>query len=180
MTHLNGGEAPARANGLGSHRPDHSALKVEARRLVEGTTYSQQAIAEQLRISPSTISTWKRDGGWVRPEGAPQPPALDNAGRDLDVDGKRRERMVARLYGVFDRQLKDVESRAANAAGTTEEKDARTLGTLARTLGTLIALETGGERDEGAPADAPEPYDPDEIRARLAQRLRGWTEEGES
>ncbi len=179
MTHLNGGDAPARANGLGSHRPDHSALKAEARRLVEGTTYSQQAIAEQLRIAPSTLSTWKRDGGWVRPEGAPLPPVLDNAGRDLDVDGKRRQRLLARLYGVFDRQLQDVESRAADAVAMTEEKDARTLGTLARTLGTLIALETGGERDEGAPADAPEPYDPDEIRARLAQRLAGLREDEE-
>jgi hypothetical protein len=179
MTHLNGGEAFPK---LGSRKPDHSATIAEARRLVEGTTLSQCAIAERLEVSQSTISLWKVKWGWTRPLGAPPAPAMEPRPAEVVVE-KRREVLVARLYRVFDRQLMDVESRAADAVGATEEKDARTLGTLARTLGTLIALEdgegTGGRRDGGAPADEPERYDPDEIRARLAERLAGLREDGD-
>ncbi len=176
MTHLNGGEAHGRRQV--ALLPERIAEKVEARRLVEGTTLSMRAIGQQLRIPKTTLWHWKEDGGWQRPEGAPLP--LDQIPRIVEQrTEKRREVLVDRLYRVFDRQLMDVESRAADAVAMTEEKDARTLGTLARTLGTLIALETGGERDEGAPADAPEPYDPDEIRARLAQRLAGLREDEE-
>jgi hypothetical protein len=175
MTHLNGGETPGKA-----YRPGFDALMAEARRLIEGTTQSQYAIAQQLRISPSTISEWKRKRGWQRPVGAPPRIGFEPRSPEEAVE-KRREVLVDRLYRVFDRQLMDVESRAADAVATTEEKDARTLGTLARTLGTLIALETGAAdgRDTGAPADEPERYDPDEIRARLAERLAGLAREGD-
>ncbi|HVY20461.1 MAG TPA: hypothetical protein VHA70_10335 [Bauldia sp.] len=176
MTHLNGAGAFPE---LGSVRPDHAAAVAEARRMVEGTTLSQHAIAQQLRVSDSTVSLWKKRWGWMRPEGSPVAPP-EFAGRDTaKAAEKRRDVLVGRLYRVFDRQLMDVESRAADAVAVTEEKDARTLGTLARTLGTLIALEAGGEREDGAPADEPERYDPDEVRARLAARLAGLREEGD-
>jgi hypothetical protein len=177
MTHLNGGEAAAG----GAYLPNIDALKAEARRLVEGTTQSQYAIAQQLRVSPSTVSSWKMKGGWQRPAGAP--PRADFTPRTpADAVEKRRDILVDRLYRVFDRQLMDVESRAADAVAATEEKDARTLGTLARTLGTLISLEAGNGtngRDGGGEADEPERYDPDEIRARLAERLAGLSEDEE-
>jgi transposase len=175
MTHLNGGEAFPQP---GSQRPDREAMVAEARRLVEGTTLSQHAIAQRVGISESSISLWKAKWGWIRPLGAPPAPTMMPQTPRTEIE-KRREVLVGRLYRVFDRQLMDVESRAADAAAMTEEKDARTLGTLARTLGTLIALEAGGERDGGAPADEPERYDPDEVRARLAARLAGLREEGD-
>lgn len=175
MAHLNGGETH---RGWVPRKPNAEVLIAEARRLIEGTLLSQHAIAQQLKVPHSTLSGWKKRAGWVRPEGAPAQPDF-TARLTTDVVANRRELLVDRLYRVFGRQLQDVESRAADAAAVTEEKDARTLGTLARTLGTLIALETGGERDAGAPADAPEPYDPDEIRARLAQRLAGLREDEE-
>jgi transposase len=182
MTHLNG--AGAAFPNPGSHKPDLTPVMAEARRMVEGTTLSQHAIAQRLKVSDSAISIWKKKGGWVRPEGSPVEPASVRATRRFEqTTEKRREILVGRLFRVFDRQLKDVESRAADALATTEEKDARTLGSLARTLGTLIALDdgsgTGGGRDGGAEADEPERYDPDEIRARLAERLAGLSEDEE-
>lgn len=165
-----------RAEAMAEAPRDFTVIMAEARRLIEGTTLSQHDIAQRLSVAESTISAWKVKGGWQRPEGAPQ--ALDMASRSAEqVTEKRRAVLVDRLYRVFDRQLMDIEARAALANGNTEEKDARALGTLARTLGTLIALE----RDDGAPADDPEAeaVDPDEIRARLAQRLFGMRREGD-
>jgi transposase len=181
MTHLNGGGAAFPYPG--SHKPDLTAVMAEARRMVEGTTLSQHAIAQRLKVSDSAISIWKKKGGWVRPEGAPVEPASMRGTRRFEQTTEtRHEILVNRLFRVFDRQLKDVESRAADAVATTEEKDARTLGTLARTLGTLISLEAGNAtngRDGGDEADEPERYDPDEIRARLAERLAGLSEDEE-
>jgi hypothetical protein len=184
MAHLNGGGVAFPYPG--SQRPDLTALVAEARRMVEGTTLSQRAIAERLRISDSAISLWKKKGGCVRPEGAPvEPVAVRGTRRFEETTEKRHEILVNRLFRVFDRQLKDVESRAADAVATTDEKDARTLGTLARTLGTLIGLETGDRAGNGTDgrngteAGEPERYDPDEIRARLAERLAGLSEDEE-
>ena len=56
-----------------------------------------------------------------------------------------------------------------------EEKDARILTGLAKTLATLMALET----DDGATARKPEPADRGELQAELARRIRQWAEEGE-
>jgi transposase len=182
MTHLNGGE-PAFPYP-GSHKPDLEAVVAEARRLVEGTTQSQHAIAQQLKVSASVISVWKKKWGWVRPDGAPVAPPEVHGFTNPKAAEQRREILLGRLYRVFDRQLKDVESRVANAMTTTDEKDARTLGTLARTLGTLMALQSGGGegsgRHGGAEADEPEKYDPDEIRARLAERLAGLSPEDDT
>ncbi len=92
-----------------------AALKAEARRLVEGTTLSQHEIGKRLDVRPSLISTWKRQEGWVRPPGAPQPPpfAARAPASDGDKAETRRVRMIGRLYRVFDRQAGDLEARAA-------------------------------------------------------------------
>jgi hypothetical protein len=83
--------------------------------------------------------------------------------------------MIARLYRAFERQVADIETRLAVPGARSDEKDARALGTLARTLETLIALD----RDAGAQRDEPEPKDSDQLRAELARRIRSWAEEGE-
>jgi hypothetical protein len=163
---MNGASASA-------HLAEHNrrARQTEARRLVEGTTLSQGVIASRTDVSPSTLSSWKRRFGWQRPQGAPEPPPLDNRGRDLDLAAKRREKMIERLFRVFDRQLMDIETRACTPGAATEEKDARVLGTLARTLGTLMTLGRGdGDQPDDPEAEA---VDPDEIRAKIAQRLFG-------
>ncbi len=154
---------------------------IEARRRIEETTESQTAIAASLGIPSSTLSVWKIRGGWTRPEGAPLPPALGGArqgrvaGQIIDRVTARRTRMIAKLYRAFEHQVAEMESRLARTGSELEEKDARTLGTLARTLGTLIALE----RDEGAKAKETEQSDNDDLRAELARRIKRWADGGE-
>jgi hypothetical protein len=156
-------------------------LQVAARALIEGTTETQAAIALRLGIAPSTLSLWKNSLGWTRPADAPDAPAfaLGRPGRPTARAARRaafrQTRMIARLYRAFERQVADIETRLALPGARTDEKDARALGTLARTLETLIALD----RDAGAQRDEPEPKDSDQLRAELARRIRSWAEEGE-
>lgn len=156
--------------------PDRAAAVAAARRLVEGTTLAQKEIARQVRISARTLSDWKCDGGWTRPEGAPEAPDVGRAQNGAERAAARKEKLVSRLFRVFDRQLMDIESRARQPGAATEEKDARTLGTLARTLGTLMALgRGGGDQPDDPEAEA---VDPDDIRAKIAQRLFGVAKGG--
>jgi hypothetical protein len=87
----------------------------------------------------------------------------------------RQTRLVARLFRAFERQVAEIEARFTDPGLRAEEKDARTLGTLARTLETLMALE----RDDGRTAKDPEPADRDRLNAELVRRLRRWAEGGE-
>ena len=63
---------------------------------------------------------------------------------------------------------------ARDGAGL-EEKDVRVLGLMAKTLGTLMALD----RDDGAKLRDAEPVDRDELNADLARRIARWAEGGE-
>jgi hypothetical protein len=118
----------------------------------------------------------RRRENWTRPDDAPLAPMADRDTRNpAERATARRRRMIERIYRVFSRQLSDIEARARHAGTIAEEKDARMLGTLARTLGTLMALE----RDDGAEANEPESVDPNEIRARIAQRLFAMGAAGE-
>ncbi len=155
-----------------------AALKAEARRHVEGTLLSQYQIAKRLDVRPNLISSWKLAEDWTRPPGAPvrsgftgrRPVRSDAAKADA-----RRVHMIGRLYRVFDRQAGDLEARAARPNATTDEKDARTLSVLAKTLETLIALD----RDDGGKATKPESVNRGDYRAELARHLSRWAEEGE-
>ena len=151
------------------------ALRAEARRMVEGTILSQYEIARRLDIKPTTLSYWKRREGWTRPAGAPLPPLLAPTLPKGEKAEARRLRMIGRLYRVFERQTADLEARAVQPGATTDEKDARALSVLAKTLETLIALD----RDDGGKATKPESVNRGDYRAELARHLSRWAEEGE-
>jgi hypothetical protein len=154
----------------------YAALRAEARRQIEGTTVSQYEIARRLDIKPTTLSYWKRREGWIRPAGAPLPPRLGTALQPGEKSQARRMRMIGKLYRVFERQTADLEARAVQPNATTDEKDARTLSVLAKTLETLIALD----RDDGAKTAKSESVDRGDYRAELARHLSRWAEESES
>ncbi len=67
------------------------------------------------------------------------------------------------------------EARLGDADHAGDEKDARTLGTLTRTLDMLMALE----RDNGTTADKPEAVNRDELNAELSRRITRWAEGGD-
>ncbi len=152
-----------------------AALKAEARREVEGTTLSLYEIARRMDIATSTLSRWKAEEDWVRPDGAPTQPNFGGKARPRsETPEARRRDMIGKLYRVFVRQAGDLEARAAKPGASTDEKDARTLSVLAKTLETLIALD----RDDGAKATKPESVDRADYRAELARTLSRWAEEG--
>jgi hypothetical protein len=156
-------------------RSQLGAVMGETRRLYEGTTHSLHEIARRVDALVGTVSHWGIKYHWVRPEGAPVKSArFRRRPRAPLTAHARRAVMVQRLYGVFDRQTSDLEARAVDPLGRTDEKDARTLSVLARTLETLIALD----RDDGASSDTPEPADREKFNAELADRIRRWAEQG--
>jgi hypothetical protein len=132
------------------------------RQLVVGTTMPLTAIAAAIGISPAAVRKWIGRYGWVRPEGAPVIPG--RPAMDLE---RRRSLLAVRLYQAVSRQLSGLEVRARGRNHELDEKDARMLGVLARTLTTLAELDEDG----GAARPDPDGVDPDQIRARLAQRL---------
>jgi transposase-like protein len=147
--------------------------KVEAvRRLVVGTDMPITAIAAAEGVSDSAVRNWVHKYNWPRPEGAPP---LGVPRRQLDST-ERRAKLTVRLYRAVGRQLKGLETRARDAKEAFTEKDARTLGLLARTLTTLTELD----RDTGSNVREPEIADRDTIDAELAERIARWAagEEG--
>ena len=147
-----------------------TALVERARLLIEGTTLSQAAVAGQLDVSQAAVSRWQRTYGWVRPPGAPTQPGASRNGEagPPKTDADRAAKLIDRLYRVCARQIGQVNKRAADHDAAQQERDARALASLARTVATLVTLERGDGVREADDADG---VDPDEIRARLAHRL---------
>lgn len=146
--------------------------KIEAvRRLVVGTDMPLSAIAVAEEVSESTVKKWVAKHGWQRPEGAP-PLGVPHAQFDTR---DRRAKLAVRLYRAVGRQLTGLEKRARNLDDVFTEKDARTLGLLARTLTTLTELD----RDTGSNVREPEIADRDTIDADLAERITRWARGGE-
>jgi transposase-like protein len=173
----NGADGPARVaarelpmRGFAFRYPEH--VREAVRRDVEGTTRTIREIAEEHGVGQSTISAWIRKYGWRRPTGAP-PLRIAGGGRDR---AGQRVRLVARLHTTFSAQLAALEKRACETQGDSIDKDARTLGVLAKTLETLMQLD----RDDGAKVKEPEPADRDldELDADLADRIARWAAGG--
>lgn len=132
----------------------------EIRAAYEGSDLAVGAIARAYGIAERRIFRRARREAWPRRRGVE--PAARKAAEPID-----RATLVARLFRAVERQIAEVERRFDGAAPPSlEEKDARTLGALARTLELLIGLEKQAGRD----ADEPEP-DIDEFRLDLAHRL---------
>jgi hypothetical protein len=152
------------------------ARRAEARRRVEETPDSYHRIARDLAVPPGSLHRYAALSGWTRPPEAPKA-AVRAAGAP---PGRRRlastlgdaETVMGRIVRAVDRQLGKVETRLGRKGSDIEEKDARILGTLAKTLATLMALE----RDGGAKARETEPVDREQLNADLARRIARWAE----
>lgn len=169
-----GGAPPAVvANG---HDP---AALAEARQLIETTRMPLTEIEKKLGIARRTLSKLKIRNGWQRPAGAPAGPALGSRGWQVatgpEAIAKKRGLLIARLYRACERQLRSLEAQIGGSDSAVDEKDVRTLGLLAKTLGTLMALD----RDDGANLKDAEPVDRDKLNAELARRIARWAEGGE-
>ncbi len=140
----------------------------EIRSAYEGSTLAVAAIAEAYGVTAKRIWSRAARENWPRrrtgARATPRAPA-----EPLD-----RRVLVARLFKAVERQIAEIERRFDGPAPPgLDEKDARTLGALARTLELLIGLEKQAGRDESEP----EP-DIDAFRLDLARRLAGLRHEG--
>lgn len=96
-----------------------------------------------------------------------------------------KARLIERLYKAFDRQMRDFEARMAQLGDTVDgeigaaanEKDARTLGTLARTLEKLIELRAS---DAASDPTNDKGTDIDSLREELARRIERVCPEGQA
>ena len=129
----------------------------------ETTAVGLRDIAALHGVSHVSVAKHAERESWLRPGEAPPLP-----------DGAAEEKLVARLYRTFERQVAELELRFANGEGGVEEKDARTLSVLARTLETLAKLREGTDDAVGAA-----PVDIEALRARLQKRLEQLDAEGE-
>lgn len=133
----------------------------EIRAAYEGSDLAVGAIARAYGINPDRIWRRARRERWSARRGAAP-------GRREPAAPVDRATLVARLFRAVERQIAEVERRFdGTAPPSLEEKDARTLGALARTLELLIGLEKQAGRDAD---DEPEP-DIDAFRLDLAHRL---------
>lgn len=122
---------------------------------------SQVELAADYGINASTINYHKTREGWAEPAETPR----------LGINEGDRVMLVLRLFRMVDAQIGEIERRLTAADGTgPDEKDARTLAALARTIELLIDLEAKTRPE--APA-APEEGDEDAFRTELARRIRG-------
>ena len=165
--------APAKAaKGPARRRHLHLTPDVwrQARHLYEDEGCKPDEIAERFGVTPPTVIRRIRVEGWVRQEHLR---ALMETG-----DTRGLARMVARLIAAFDAQVRAVEAQFHSGTGkggqaealasdpAVVERNARTLGSLAKTLDILLELRGGLSAD-----DTRTERDADVVRRDLQKRL---------
>jgi hypothetical protein len=156
--------------GIAALKRDPARL-ASLRREIEETTLSNAEIAKRFGLAPGSLHRLAVESGWRRPEGAPVAsrrtrPTGPRLARTID-DG---EAVTARLLRVVDRQIHTIDTRLRRKGAMIDEKDARLLVHLAKTLQTIMALG----RDGGA--GTKEPAERDQVDADLARRIALWAE----
>jgi hypothetical protein len=143
------------------------------RRAIEETVASERSIAQSFGAPPGSFARYVAKQAWRRPPGAPvKVGGVAKGSRRLAASIADAGGVMARLLRAVDRQIGKIETRLARKGAVIEEKDARILTHLAKTLHTLMALE----RDDGATAKEPEPVDREGMDTELARRIRDWAE----
>lgn len=147
----------------------------KVREAYEARERAVQEICDAHGIGPTALYRKLREENWpLRNELG----ALRKGSRKKRPRGPKREDLVDRLYKAFERQMGEFEARlgAAAQAGV-DEKDARTLGSLARTLEKLIGLR--GENG-GVDGNLKTEVDIERLREELARRLERLCPKGKT
>lgn len=158
---------------------------IRAERLFRTSTLSLGALALETGVPRSTLALRARANGWTRSPDRrwEPPPSLRRATlrRSVNAAAKRRE-LALRALAAAERQMADIEARAARGSFDIieEERSARVLSATIRTLRELATLEARaaesaralGDVEPGARADDPPRRSLAEIREDFWQRLQ--------
>lgn len=134
----------------------------DTRRAADG---SGDPSCAEVRRQADASPEWKQRG---RTDGAARGTTARLADTMADAGMVR-----ARLLRAVDRQARLVDRRLTGGEATIDERDARILGHLAKTLGTLMEIGEGGRTSKDR-----EPPDRDDAEDRLAERIRRWARGG--
>lgn len=162
--------APTRAPGsVFRRRPPGSIPWDEIRAAYEGSDVALHLVASAYGIGVTDIYPRADREGWQlrRRRWALERKARRTAAGDTPARIDRSD-LVERMFRAVERQIEDIELRSAERDGEPDERDARTLGALARTLELLIGMETAeaAKQTEGR-------RDIDDLRRDLARRIEG-------
>lgn len=130
----------------------------------EGTV---QSICTFHSISRTQLYRRRRAENWERRKSRHSVGMPEN--EDAVNSSPDRKALIDRLYAAFDRQMGEFESHLDGSPDEgVNEKDARTLGSLARTLEKLIDLK---QEEEGEQEDTGKGVDIERLRQELANRI---------
>jgi hypothetical protein len=130
-------------------------LVEEIRIAYEGSRASLRTIGEGFGMSAPSIAKQAKARGWLRRR------------EPLPGDPLDRAALVKRLFHAAERQLSEIERRLSRIEGApVDERDARALAALARTLELLIGLEK-----TALPQEPVAEVDADDLRRDLARRI---------
>lgn len=145
----------------------------EARQLYESGALDADGVVKRFCVAKSTVLRHIQAEGWVR--------SGDVRGLIAAGDTQGLACLVGRLAEAFERQVEAIELEIGRAralkldraeASQLAERNARTLGILARTLDVLVELRSGVREMDPAGRDE------DALRHELAQRLDRLCGEG--
>ncbi len=126
------------------------ARRSELKRRVTETGESYESLAEWLGVSPRGVQSHAKRQGWARP------PAAADGGAAPPTADQNAQLIRARLLATIVRQVETVDARLRAAGAEADEKDARILAHLARTLGMVIDMGSGGTTSNHASPPAVE------------------------
>ncbi|WP_249695646.1 hypothetical protein [Stappia sp. WLB 29] len=166
---------PTHAASPDRKAPVHLGVEAwaEARQLYESGALDADGVVKRFCVAKSTVLRHIQAEGWVR--------SGDVRGLIAAGDTQGLACLVGRLAEAFERQVEAIEleigrSRALKLdraeASQLAERNARTLGILARTLDVLVELRSGVRELDPAGRDE------DALRHELAQRLDRLCGEG--
>ena len=172
-----------------SKQPDWKAIRIDCEKRDRA---SFSAIAAVHGISVATLR--KRRKIWEKSRRAPKEGASQKVApvdavtaRPLSLLPSDKSEtsidhlaMVRRLYHATDQQIRHLEQQLQNGSAAFDEKEARMLGTIARTLDKIMELNPQGVDQDDAKKEGSDGEDRDEdagtldlLREELARRLDG-------
>lgn len=161
--------APTRAPAPPHRRAPGSIPWGEIRAAYEGSDVPLHLVASAYGIGVTDIYPRAERDGWQlrRRRWALERKARRAAAGAAPARIDRSD-LVERMFRAVERQIEDIELRSAERDGEPDERDARTLGALARTLELLIGMENAeaAKQTEGR-------RDIDDLRRDLARRIEG-------